>query len=97
MALPPNPPEPPPDTAIALRNLPPGATGRVDRLTGPGHIRRQLAVQGLQPGARLRLLQKAGRGHGGIVVMCGDTRLALGRREADGILILPDPATPEAR
>ncbi len=29
--------------------------------------------------------------------MCGDTRLALGRREADGILILPDPIDPETR
>ena len=97
MALTTEPSQDIPDAVIALRNLPPGATGRVDRLTGPDHIRRQLAVQGLQPGTRLRLLQKAGRGHGGMVVMCGDTHLALGRRETDGILILPDPTTPETR
>ena len=76
MALTTEPSQDTPDAVIALRNLPPGATGCVDRL---------------------RLLQKAGRGHGGIVVMCGDTHLALGCRETDGILILPDPTTPETR
>lgn len=70
----------------------PGGFGRIDRLTGSDDVRRQLAIQGLQPGARVRLLQKAGRGHGGIVVLCGDTRLALGRREADGILVEPEAA-----
>lgn len=75
---------------MALREMAPGGIGRVNRLTGSDDVRRRLAIQGLQPGARLQVLQKAGRGRGGIVVMCGETRLALGRKEADGILVVPD-------
>ena len=75
---------------VALREIVPGGICKVDRLTGSDEVRRQLAIQGLQPGARLRLLQKGGRGHRGIVVICGETRLALGRKEADGILVEPD-------
>ena len=48
-------------------------------------IRRRLVAMGLNPGSRVRLLQNAGRGP--VLVMSGNTRLALGRGMAHKVLV----------
>lgn len=56
----------------------------VDIRGGMG-IKRRLVSMGLGPGIRVRLLQNAGRGP--VLVMRGDTRLALGRGMAHKVLV----------
>lgn len=74
---------------VPLAQLGAGARGVVDRIEGGRSLRACLAVQGVVPGAEVFVLQRAGLGHGGIIIRRGDTRLALGREEASRILLVP--------
>ena len=56
----------------------------VDVRGGPG-ISRRLAAIGLRPGIRVQLLHNTGRGP--VLVMSGDTRLALGRGMAHRVWV----------
>jgi Fe2+ transport system protein FeoA len=75
---------------VRLDQLGPGAGGIVRRLTGGGGFRSRLAALGVTQGVRIEVLQN-GR-HGPLLVLARDTRLAIGRGEAQKILVeaLPD-------
>jgi len=68
-----------------LASVAPGEEVTLVDVRGGLGIRRRLAAIGLSPGIRLRLLQNVGRGP--VLVMRGDTRLALGRAMAHQMLV----------
>ena len=67
---------------IAVRS---GELVRIQTLRGGHHFMSRLASLGFTPGARLRVVQNYGRGP--IIVNVRDTRVALGRGEAEKILV----------
>ena len=80
---------------MPLIRLRPGERGVVAGIEGGRGVRERLAVQGLVRGAQVQMMQRAGRGLGGVVILRGDTRLALGRGEAAKILVTPVPGGDE--
>ncbi|MBN1135221.1 MAG: ferrous iron transport protein A [Anaerolineae bacterium] len=64
-----------------------GRSARICRLEGGQTFLNRLAPLGFTPGARLRVVQNLGRGP--LLVSIHDTRIALGRGEADKILVEP--------
>ena len=62
-----------------------GESARIRQLAGGQPLMSRLAPLGFIPGARLRVLQNLGRGP--LLVAVYDTRVALGRGEADKILV----------
>jgi len=64
----------------ALSTLRPGEAGQVHELAGGRGFVGRLAALGFTPGARIRMMQNFG--HGPLIVLVRDTRLALGRGEA---------------
>ena len=77
---------------LPLTHLRPGESGVVAQIEGGRGVRERLAVQGLVQGVPVRMMQRAGRGHGGVVILRGDTRLALGKGEAAKVLVTPVPS-----
>jgi ferrous iron transport protein A len=69
----------------ALNTLRPGETGQVHELAGGRGFVGRLAALGFTPGARIRMMQNFG--HGPLIVLVRDTRLALGRGEAMKVLV----------
>ncbi|HET7294570.1 MAG TPA: FeoA family protein [Vicinamibacteria bacterium] len=77
--------------AATLAGLSPGESAVVDKLTGDGALLAGLTAQGLVPGARLTLVQRAPA----YVIEIGETTLALEHAVAEGIWLLPgDDAGP---
>jgi len=68
-----------------LSAVPGGESARIRRLAGGQAFLSRLAPLGFIPGARLRMIQNWGRGP--LLVALYDTRMALGRGEADQILV----------
>jgi ferrous iron transport protein A len=56
-------------------------------MRGGNHFLSRLAALGFTPGVQLKVIQNFGRGP--IIVNLRDTRVALGRGEADKILVEP--------
>ena len=75
--------------AVPLGSLPTDDVVRVVVTIGTHAVRRQLATHGVRPGTVVRVLRGGGPGHGGMIVRCGDTRLALGPGEAAAIIVEP--------
>jgi ferrous iron transport protein A len=75
---------------VRLDELAPRAHGIVRRLVGGGGFRSRLAALGVTQGVRIEVLQNGRRGP--LLVLARDTRLAIGRGEAQKILVetLPD-------
>ncbi len=76
------------DTGVETSKLsavPGGESARIRRLAGGQAFLSRLAPLGFIPGARLRVIQNPGRGP--LLVAVRDTRVALGRGEADKILV----------
>ncbi len=76
------------DTGVETSKLsavPGGESVRIRRLAGGQAFLSRLAPLGFIPGARLRVIQNPGRGP--LLVAVRDTRVALGRGEADKILV----------
>ncbi len=73
-----------------LSALPTGCGGRVAALTGGHGLIARLAALGLTPGVPFEVAQNSG--HGPIIVLVRETRLALGRGEAEHILSAPTEA-----
>jgi len=71
-----------------LAELPGGAEAVVERLQGPASLLGRLTAQGLAPGVRLRLIQRAPS----FVVEMGETTLAFERAVAEAIELRADPA-----
>jgi len=74
-----------PDTLTALGDLPAGARGIVRYLRGGREFISRLSVLGLTSGAEIALAQNYG--HGPIIVIVRDTRIALGRGEAAKVYV----------
>jgi len=64
-----------------------GESARIRQLEGGQAFLSRLAPLGFTPGARLRVVQNSGRGP--LLVTIRDTRIALGRGEADKIVVEP--------
>jgi ferrous iron transport protein A len=62
-----------------------GESVQIRRLAGGHQFLSRLASLGFTPGAHLKVLQNYG--HGPIIVRLRDTRVALGRGEAEKILV----------
>lgn len=63
-----------------LSNLTPGEVGIVVDLRGSREVTGRLAALGLTPGGEVTVLQNFG--HGPLIVLARNTRIALGRGEA---------------
>lgn len=68
-----------------LSAVPGGESARIRRLAGGQAFLSRLAPLGFIPGARLRVIQNPGRGP--LLVAMRGARVALGRGEADKILV----------
>ena len=73
--------------AQPLSSLPGGAAGVVAGLAGGSGLGARLAGLGFAPGTELKVLQA--RGHGPLIVLLRDTRVALGAGEASQVLVVP--------
>ncbi len=62
-----------------------GEVVKIRRMLGGHHFLSRVASLGFTPGASLRVIQNYG--HGPIIVVLRDTRVALGRGEARKILV----------
>lgn len=69
----------------SLSNVRTGNSAQIRAMQGGHHFLSRLASLGFTPGARLKVVQNFG--HGPIIVNLRDTRVALGRGEADKILV----------
>lgn len=70
-----------------LAALPVDATARVLHLYGGRELVARLAALGFTPGTEVRVVQNFGRGP--LIVTLRGTRLALGRREAARVHVVP--------
>jgi Fe2+ transport system protein FeoA len=71
--------------APSLGSVQSGESVQIRRMAGGHQFLSRLASLGFTPGAQLEVLQNYG--HGPIIVRLRDTRVALGRGEAEKILI----------
>lgn len=89
----------PSDDAALLRPLSGarrGEGGVVRRVGGEGDLERRLLEIGVVEGARVRVLHEGPFGRDPIAVQVDETRVALRRREALGVLFRPEPAVSRA-
>ncbi|MEA1888605.1 MAG: FeoA family protein [Pseudomonadota bacterium] len=70
---------------VSLHRLAPGTRGIVRRLQGGNEFASRLVAMGLSIGSEFEVLQN--RGHGPVIVLVRDTRIALGRSEALKIVV----------
>jgi Fe2+ transport system protein FeoA len=73
------------ETRTKLSAVHGGESARIRQLAGGQAFWSRLAPLGFFPGARLRVIQNMGRGP--LLIAVCDTRVALGRGEADKILV----------
>lgn len=74
-----------PEHGLSLGRIKSGSWVQIEQMRGGHNFLSRLASLGFTPGARLRVLQNYG--HGPIIVSVRDTRVALGRGEAEKILV----------
>jgi len=72
-------------TNVSLGAIQPGESVRIQRMQGGHHFLSRLASLGFVPGVRLKVIQNFGRGP--LIVRLRDTQVALGRGEAQKILV----------
>ncbi len=70
---------------VRLSSVPPSETVRIQKLEGGHTFVSRLASLGFTPGTPLRVIRNFG--HGPLIVHVRDTRVALGRGEADKIWV----------
>lgn len=70
---------------LPLSQLPSGVTAQVVQVSGGHGLVNRIACLGFTPGAEVTLLQNYG--HGPLIASVRGTRLALGRGEAEHILV----------
>ena len=75
------------ETSVKLTAVPGGESASIREMAGGQAFLSRLAPLGFVPGARLRMIQNSGRGP--LIVIVRDARVALGRGEADKILVEP--------
>ena len=89
-----------PTDFVALRPLSGarcGEGGVVRAVSGAGDLERRLLEIGLVEGARVRVLHEGLFGRDPIAVQVDDTRVALRRREAAGVMFRPEAAAARPR
>jgi ferrous iron transport protein A len=70
---------------VSLDSLQPGSFGIVRQLRGGHEFMSRLSAMGLSMGSKFEVLQN--RGHGPVLVLVRDTRIALGRGEAIKVMV----------
>lgn len=70
---------------LPLSQLPAGVTAQVTQVHGGHGLVNRIACLGFTPGAEVKLLQNYG--HGPLIALVRGARLALGRGEAEQILV----------
>lgn len=70
---------------VGLNTVPNGESVQITRMEGGHQFLSRLASLGFTPGARVQVVQNYG--HGPIIVSLRGTRVALGRGEAEKILV----------
>ena len=78
-------PEMVPEHGLQLAGIRSGTWVRIEQMAGGHQFLSRLASLGFTPGAHLKVLQNYG--HGPLIVSVRDTRVALGRGEAEKILV----------
>jgi len=73
------------NTSIPLGELGAGQTARVESFHAGRGLVSRLAVLGFLPGQEIKMVQNFG--HGPVIVTVRDTRVALGRHEAEQITV----------
>jgi Fe2+ transport system protein FeoA len=86
------PPDTMPDHGLALAGIKSGTCVQIEQMAGGHHFLSRLASLGFTPGARLKVLHNYG--HGPLIVSVRDTRVALGRGEAEKILVAKPDEVP---
>jgi ferrous iron transport protein A len=74
---------------VNLSAVPSGESVRISKMRGGHCVLSRLASLGFTPGALLKVVLNYGRGP--IIVLVRDARIALGRGEANHILVEPLP------
>ena len=74
---------------ITLAQVPAGSRAVVASLPHPRGLAKRLIALGLSPGAEVRVLQNRGRGP--LIVEVHGARLALGRGQAERVVVVPVP------
>jgi len=74
------------NSLVPLNALRPGEVGIVQSLHGGRGFVSRLASLGFTPGVQVMMIQNFG--HGPLIVLIRDTRVALGRGEAGKILVM---------
>lgn len=86
------------DELFSVMSLEEGEEGIVRLLSGGDRLTSRLAGMGIVPGIKIKVLRKSG---GLIIVLAAETRVALGRRQAEKILVVKlrgvDEAPPEVK
>lgn len=77
-------PQPHP-SQTALSDLPKGGSGIVRTIRGGKDLAARLASLGITPGVNVSVIQNYG--HGPLMIIVRDSRLALGRGEAHKVLV----------
>ena len=75
------------ENSVNLGTVRGGESAQIIGMQGGHHFLSRLASLGFTPGARLRMVQNYGRGP--LLVSLRDTRVALGRGEAEKIMVEP--------
>jgi ferrous iron transport protein A len=75
------------NAVTSLISLPEGHEGSVVSLQGGRHLIGRLSALGFTPGALVRVIRNSH--HGPIIVSVLDTCIALGRMQADRVMIRP--------
>lgn len=70
---------------VSLSHLRPGEGGIVQSLAGGRGFLGRMAALGFTPGVRVTMVQNFG--HGPVIVLVRDTRVALGRGEVGKVLV----------
>jgi Fe2+ transport system protein FeoA len=74
-----------PNGGVCLGSIPGGESVRITAMLGGHEFLSRLASLGFTPGANLKVVQN--RGGGALIVALRDSRVALGRGEANKILV----------
>ena len=78
---------------IPLGDLPIGATAQIVRILGGRDMARRLVALGLRPGSEVTVLHLRGRG---VLLSCGETRIALGGGVAEKVLVAVQSSSDDA-
>lgn len=77
---------------IPLSDLPYGRPARLTQIHGGRHLTRRLLALGLRQGSSLCVVQRRGQG---LVLACGEVRIAVGSGIAEKLWVTPEESASE--